>query len=423
MSKLKELREKQANILTLARQKLDEIKDDTPEVRAKEIEAEHDRAMVDFDAIAAKIEREQKIDEAEQRAEADLKSRRPPREKGEQRGQEEGDKKPEYKEVYVKAMRFGAAELDAEERHVLMTGRLDLSPEARAQSVGTTTAGGFTVPQGFSGEIDKAMAMWGPMLDTDIARQYPTATGNAIPWPTIDDTVKNVGLHTENAAVTDDGSEDMVFGQKTLAAYIYDTEVVRMSIELLQDSAFDMASLLTDLFGERLGRKGNSILTIGTGSAQPQGVVVGSSLGKTAAGAAAITSDELIDLQHSVDPAYRMSPKCRWMFNDSTFAVIRKLKDGQNNYLWQMGSVIGGAPPTLLDKPFSVNQAMANVATAQKSVLFGDFSRFIVRRVGQFQTVRLNERYMDALQVGFIGFMRLDGRLLNSAAVKHLLQA
>lgn len=418
---VKNLREKMAKLATDARAEFDKITDKTPDAEAKEIEARFDKIMAEHDDLAAKAERMERLAKAEERANAGD----PRRPNGEDAAAaaEEHRQKPEYKEVFAKAIRFGAACLESEEREVLMEGRADVPKEVRAQSTGTDSAGGYTVPEGFSGELDKALALWGPMWDATIVRELNTSTGNHLPWPTIDDTAKTGRIKAENAAADDDGSDDAAFGEKTLDAYVYDTGIVRIPMELLQDSAFNMESLLNDLFGERLGRTANSVLTTGTGSSQPNGIVTASSLGKTAAGAAAITSDELIDLFHSVDPAYRASPKCRWMFNDSTLAAIRKLKDGQGNYLWQMGDVRTGEPDTFLGKPYSVNQAMADIGASAKPVIFGDFSRYIVRKVVGFQVMTLRERYAENFQVGMIGFKRFDGELLNTAAVKHMANA
>ncbi|BCH32631.1 phage capsid protein [Mesorhizobium sp. L-8-10] len=419
---LKELREQQARIATNARAKFDEITADTPAERAAEIEREFDAMMADYDKLGERIERLKKLEDAEERANA-ADPRRPRGDDGEQRGQDDGDKPLEYKEVFGKAIRFGAASLTAEERSVLMQGRADVPAEVRAQSSVTDAAGGYTVPEGFSGGIDKAMKAWGPMWDANIVRELPTSTGNDLPWPTVDDTAQTGELKAENAPVTDDGSGDVVFGQKMLNAYVYSTKMVRIPMELLQDSAFDMEALLNDLFGERLGRLSNSVLTTGTGVSQPHGVVTASSLGKTAVSATALASDELIDLLHSVDPAYRASPKCRWQFNDTTLASIRKLKDGQGNYLWQMGDVRTGEPDRLLAHPYSVNQAMANIATGTKPIIFGDHSRYVVRKVRGFTVLTLRERYAENFQIGMVGFKRFDGELLNTAAVKHLIMA
>ena len=108
------------------------------------------------------------------------------------------------------------------------------------------------------------------------------------------------------------------------------------------------------------------------------------------------------------------------MFNDSTLAFIRKLKDGQGNYLWQLGDVRNGEPATLLGHPYSINQAVADIGASAKSVLFGDMSKYIVRKVMGFQVITLRERYAENFQIGMVGFKRFDGELLNTAAVKHM---
>jgi len=423
-TQLIELREKQARIATNARAKLEEITDDTDEARSAEIEREFDAMMADFDKMEAQCERLRKLIEADEIANAP-DPRRPVGEDRSARGVEDAPVLT-YEDVFKRMLCYGVQDFTPEQRAVLQSGRdsnAELPAEHRAQSVGTTTAGGFLVPEGFSGEIDKQMAIWGPMWDASIVRELTTATGNVLPWPTVNDTANTGRIKAENASVDDDGTDDVVFAEKTLNAYIYDTGMIRVPLELLTDSFFDMESLISDLFGERLGRLANSQLTVGDGTGDPNGIVTASSLGKTAASATVFTADELIDLLHSVDPAYRASPKCRWQFNDTTLGVIRKLKDGQGNYLWQMGDVRSGEPNMLLAHPYSINQAMVNQATTTKPIIFGDHSRYIVRKVNGFTTITLRERYAEAFQIGMVGFKRFDGELLNTAAVKHLVMA
>lgn len=420
---IKELRERKAKLATEARAELDKITATTDAGAAKEIEARFDAIMADHDKIEGQIQRELRLDAAQRAGEAG-DPRRPNQNDGEARGAGEGDSAtPEYREVFAKQLRFGVQSLEPEERAVLITGRVDLTQEQRAQTSTTGSSGGYTVPVELQPEIDRAMVAWGPMWDANIVRELNTTSGNRIPWPTVDDTAKTGRIKAQNAAVDDDGTDDIAFGEKLLDAYVYDTGIVRIPMELLQDSVFDIQALVNELFGERLGRTANTALTTANGTNAPQGIVSASSLGKTAAGASAITADELIDLFHSVDSAYRASPKCRWMFNDLTLAAIRKLKDGQGNYLWQMGDVRSGEPDQFLGKPYSVNQAMANIGTAAKPVIFGDFSRYVVRKVGGFQVMTLRERYAEFFQVGMVGFKRFDGELLNSAAIKHLVNA
>ncbi len=154
------------------------------------------------------------------------------------------------------------------------------------------------------------MLAWGPMYDFDVARIITSSAGNPMKVPTVNDTAESAGAHTEGSALTDDGSEDVTFGQKSLDAYVFDTEFIRWSFELDADSIFSMEALLADLLGQRLGRVANAQLTNGTGTSAPNGVVTASSLGVTAASATALTTDELIDLEHSVNRAIA-SPRRR----------------------------------------------------------------------------------------------------------------
>jgi HK97 family phage major capsid protein len=422
---LKELREKQATVVAQARERLDLIKTNTDESRSAELAASHDTAMAEFDRLEGLIKKEERQAEIEARFEERSRERRPTGADGEARGdgeqRSEGDdakRRDEYRSAFKAMLLAGgaAAELSSEHRAALRAG----AAEFRAQST-TNAAGGYTVPVTLANFIVKSMAAWGPMYDEDICTVISTASGEQINLPTIDDTAKVVVQHAEGVALTDDGSKDVVVGQKVLNAFLYDTQFIRWSLELMNDSAWNWEQLLADLLGERLGRRANTELTTGDGNGDPNGIVVASTLGKTAAGAAAITADELIDLQHSVDPAYRQSPKCRWQFNDGTLKAIRKLKDGQGNYLWQMGDVRGGAPASLLNHPYSVNQAMPAMTTGLKSVIFGDHSKYFVRKVGAPVIGVMRERFWPDL--GIAGLIRLDGELADTAAVKHLIQA
>jgi HK97 family phage major capsid protein len=413
-----DLHDKRGRLVTEARSALEEIKSNADESRAAELEARHDKIMAEFDKLDATIKREEKVAEAERRAEDVRAKQRPIPQDGEARGQDKADT-PEYRMVFAKVVCGLQDELTSEERSVLRQGATKF--EARAQTAGTTTAGGFTVPTELAGFIDRAMKLWGPMYDEAICTTITTASGNPLKIPTTDDTSVTAVAHTEATALTDDASKDVTFGQKSLDAFAFDTAFVRWSWELNSDSLFAMEQLLGDLLGERLARIANAQLTTGTGSSAPNGIVTASSAGKTAASATAITADEIIDLLHSVDPAYRQSPKARFMFNDSTLATIRKLKDGQGNYLWQMGDVTAGQPGTLLGYRFSINPSMDSIATAKKVVLFGDFGKYYVRKVGGPVVGVMRERFWPDL--GIAGLIRFDGEIGQSAAVKHLITA
>jgi HK97 family phage major capsid protein len=418
---LKELREKQARLVTQARALLADIKPDTTAERAAELEAQHDAAMAEYDQLEERAVKLEKLIKAERAMETG-DDRRP---RGEDRSsdqdpdrdRQQSRSEDEVRSAFTQLIRLGVAELAPEQRALLSQIRANLTPEMRAQSIGTTTAGGFLVPQGFLPELTKTMALWGPMLDESVIRMLTTDSGNPLPWPTVNDTANTGEDHAENVAAAD---QDVVFGQKQLGAYVFDSGIVKVSLELLADSGFDVPALLNELFGERLARRANTKLTTGAGGgAAPSGIVTGSTLGKTAASATVIAADEIIDLFHSVDPAYREAPKAAFMMNDTTLAATRKLKDGQGNYLWSMGDVRAGTPQTLLGKPVRVNQAMASIATGNKAMLFGDLGKYIVRKVKDNTLLQLRERFAEALQVGFIAYNRLDGLLSDPAAVKH----
>lgn len=413
-----ELQEKRGRLVTQAREALEEIKKNTDEARAKELDDRHDKIMGELDALDATIAREDRVAKAEAREAEERAKQRPNPGDSEHRGDEDTDEKLEYREVFRKIMcGVSPGELSAEERAVLKSG-VDKGAEQRIQST-SNSAGGYTVPTTLANFIIRSMAAWGPMYDPGICTEINTTSGEQINIPTVDDTATTVAKHTEGTALTDDGSKDVTVGQKVLNAYLYDTTFVKWSIELSQDSIFNWEALLGDLLGERLGRRANTELTTGDGSGDPNGIVTASSLGVTAASATAFTFDELFDLEHSVDPAYRQSPKARFMFADGTLKILRKLKDGEGRYIWSAGDVTKGIASTLNGRNYSINQAMAAVATGNKSILFGDFGKYYVRKVGAPIIGVMRERFWPDL--GIAGLIRLDGELGDTAAVKHLL--
>jgi len=418
---LKELIEKREKLVADARSALEEIKKNTDEARAAELEKRHDDIMAEFDKVDAQIAREKRMADAERRLEeraAEERARNRPISGGEGRGQDDGEQVT-YRSAFHRyvAVAGDLSALSDEERAALRAG---VAPsEARAQTVGTATAGGYTVPTELSNQIIVSMKAWGPMYDEDICTVMNTSSGNPIDMPTIDDTSVPVAQHTEAGAVTDDGGSDATFGKKTLNAYAYDTEWVKFSWELAQDSIFNFETLLGDLLGQRLGRRANTELTTGDGTGDPNGIVTASTLGKTTASATAVTYDEIIDLVHSVDPAYRQSPKVRFMFNDLTLGALRKLKDGDGRYIWTQGDVQKGVPGSILGYRYSINQAMDGLTAAKKAMLFGDFGKYFVRKVGGIVMFVARERF--APDIGLLGLIRLDGELGDTAAVKHLI--
>jgi len=290
--------------------------------------------------------------------------------------------------------------------------------EGRALSAITGSAGAFTIPSGFVNSLEIALLQFGGILQVaDIIR---TEQGNDLAWPTADDT-SNKGVRLgENTAVSE---QDIVIGQTIWNAYKYTSKMIKVPTELLEDSAFNMAQVIGEMLGERLGRIINEENTTGTGASQPKGLVTASTLGVTAAGAAAIVWTELDDLIHSVDPAYR--PQCSFMFHDNVMLYLRKLLDTTNRPFWT--DMPNGTPPTTIKGfPYTINQDMASaVATTNKTILFGDMRKYKVRQVRTIRLKRLDERYGESDQVAFVAFLRQDGNLLDAGTnpVKYLQQA
>ena len=287
-----------------------------------------------------------------------------------------------------------------------------------AQST-TDSAGGYTIPEGFVANLEKALLTYGSVRS--VADVLRTASGNDLPWPTADDT-SNVGaLLGENST---DSEQDVTFGVFTLGAYKYTSKIIKTSVEILQDTGINLAAELGTMLGERIARIQNQHFTTGTGSSQPSGITVGSATGVTAAGAAAITTDEILDLVSSVDPAYRMGAS--FMMHDSTKTALLKLKNSNNDYIWRAGFE-GSAPDTLLGYRVVINNDMPEIATGNVTICFGNMGAYKVREVLNTSLVRLNERYADAHQVGWVAINRADGDLLTASStntpVKHLVQA
>tara|TARA_A100001201_G_C4095729_1_gene203685 strand:+ start:3585 stop:4904 length:1320 start_codon:yes stop_codon:yes gene_type:complete len=436
MNRLIEIREKQSQIMAEARTILDNVDNDTPEART-EAESKFDAAMVDFDnleAEAGRLEAEQTRNNQLQSARERLESADQSRIPGNRSSAESRDVDPDPDAAqWTEDLAFrtfalhGASALPPEARALLRTGfnprghvNQNLPAEIRTLVAGTGSAGGFTIPEGFQAELEKAMLAFGPMLNPAVTRELVTPSGNKIPWPTVDDTGNTGEFHAEGSAVTDDGGADPVFGQRELDAFVYDSEIVKASIELLSDTFMNMEGVLGELLGERLGRIGNAVLTTGTGSGQPNGIVTAASVGVTAASATAVTFDEIIDLIHSVDPAYRQAPTLRFMFNDTTLGVLRKIKDGDGNYLWQQADARAGEPASIFGYAYTVNQAMPAMTTGLDSILFGDMNKYVVRKVEGTTVFRFGEKYMNELEIGFMAYNRFDGELINTGAVRKL---
>jgi len=320
----------------------------------------------------------------------------------------------EYRQAFNAMLRRGVGRLSADQQSVLERGFGEI--DTRALSSVTDAAGGYTVPDEFSNRLVETMKAYGGLLG--IVDVLTTASGTDLLWPTNDDTANEGAILDENTQISE---QDVAFGQGKLKAYTYTSKLIRVPLQLLQDSAIDIEAFLARRIGERIGRAVAGHIATGAGTTQPVGVAnasVGFGVGVTGAtgNTTTVTYDSLVDLEHSVDPAYRGS--AQYAMNDLTLAAIRKLKDSQNRPLW-VPSVAGGVPSTINGRPYTIDNKLPAPAANAKSILFGDFKTgYIARRVSGAQVLRLGERYADYLQVGFFGFARWDGVIQDAAAVK-----
>lgn len=315
-------------------------------------------------------------------------------------GQSRRVEDPEMAVAFDAFLRFGVEGLTTEHRQLIH------QAHQRAQAIGTDSAGGYLVPEGFSNELEVALKQFSGLRN--VARVLPTATGNPLPWPTVNDTSNTGALLNEN---TQDAELDATFGVVNFGAFKYTSRIVRVPVELLQDSFFDLQDLLARLFGERLGRITSTHYITGTGSGQPRGLTVAATSGKTAAAQTAVTFQELQDLKHSVDPAYRFG--ARWLFNDTTLKAVKQLKDDENRPLWQP-NIADEVPATLDGDRYQIDQAMPAMTAGLRPIAYGDMSKYVIRDVMGFTMSVMRERYADFHQVGFVAIMRTDGNLVDA---------
>ena len=309
-----------------------------------------------------------------------------------------------------------------------------------AGPLGTTAGtaagdGGYLVPQGFWHNLQIALKAYGGILS--LCKVVPTDTGNPMPWPTVDPTSIVGSYITENTQL---GSQDFSFGQGMLNAWTITSNVILASLQIINDSAFDVDSFVSDRIGESIGRKVAAELITGSGTSALLGVqtalaaVTGSGVGLggiyaaptesirfLADGGSASTKlaqavpsfADILAMVEYVDPAYRAMGNCKFVFSSATLSNLRKQTDAYGHPLWNPNVQVGGQDD-LYGYSYQIDQNAGGVSTSASTVggvLFGDFSRaMVVRQVNQAGTMRLTERYADYLQVGYLGYVRMDAR-------------
>jgi len=295
-----------------------------------------------------------------------------------------------------------------------------------AQQTITTTGGGYVIPEDFADEVVKSMLYYGPFGITPgagPARIINTSGGNPFPIPTINDTAQS----GQDLAINTDAttsSTALTFGTKQLDAYVITSDLIQVPKQLLQDEGVGFEGLLAELLGERMGRRYNNKVTRGLGVSDVQGFEDAATQGVVTAADDAITANEIIQLQHSVDKAYRMGPSVGFMMHDSIASQIRQLTVTANadQYLWQP-SFVAGQPDTLLGNKVYINNDLDSaLSTNARTIFFGDWSKFWIRVVRGMELQRFDERFAEKYQVGWMGTMRFDAELVDAAAIKFVRQ-
>lgn len=395
MSKILELREKRAKAWDAAKAFLDSKRGADGLLSAEDVAAyeKMEADVVNLGKEIDRLERQQALD-----AELNKPVNTPITGKPGQPNPEDktGRASDEYKRAFWNAMRSKAAGYEV----------------LNALQVGTDSEGGYLVPDEFERTLVEALQE--ENIFRTMAKIIQTASGDRkIPVVASKGTASWVD---EEGAIPE---SDDAFGQVSIGAYKLAT-MIKVSEELLNDSVFNLESYIAREFARRIGAKEEESFFIGDGTGKPTGIfnsTGGAELGVTAASATAITVDEIMDLFYSLKSPYRKNAV--FVMNDSTVKAIRKLKDGNGQYLWQP-SITAGQPDTILNRPVKTSAYVPTIAAGAKTIAFGDFSYYWVadRQGRSFQ--RLNELYAATGQVGFKATQRVDGKLILSEAIKVL---
>ncbi len=394
MNKINELRAERAKTWEAAKNFLDTHRNEKGILSAEDT-ATYEKMEAEIVDLGHEIERQERADAMERELSAPANT--PITEKPESAimDRKTGRASDEYKKNFWNAMRTKTPD------RVLLNSLV----------IGTDSEGGYLVPDEFERTLVDGLQE--NNIFRGLAHVIQTTSG--------DRKIPVVASHGSASWVDEEGAyqeSDDAFSQVTIGAYKLGT-MIKVSEELLNDSVFDIQSYLASEFARRIGNAEEEAFINGNGTSKPTGVLNTAEVGVTAAGATAITADEIIDLFHSLSVPYR--GKAVWLLNDTTVQYLRKLKDGNGQYLWQPG-LVAGAPDTILGRPVKVSRYMPAIGAGNKTIAFGDFNYYwIADRQGR-SFRRLDELFAVNGQVGFRGSERVDGKLILPEAVKVLKQ-
>ena len=389
-----ELRTKRARIWEEAKAFLDSHRDENGILNGEDNEV-YDRMEQDIVNLGKEIDRQERADALDRELIAPTAAPLTSKPDNTRAEMKTGRASDEYRKNFWDAMRS----------------KFPNSAVVNALQVGTETEGGYLVPDEFERTLVEALE------EENFFRRIATV----IHSNSGDRKIPVVASKGSAAWIDEEGTygeSDDAFGQISLGAYKLGT-LIKVSEELLNDSAFPLEPYITREFARRIGTKEEEAFFTGDGAGKPTGILAatgGADVGVTTTGAS-ITADDVIDLYYSLRVPYRK--KAKWIMNDATVNALRKLKDTTGQYLWEP-SLVAGTPNKILGCEVITSPFMPGIAAGEKSIAFGDFSYYwIADRTGR-TFKRLNELYAATGQVGFIGNQRVDGKLILPEAIKVL---
>lgn len=260
--------------------------------------------------------------------------------------------------------------------------------------------------------------------------KIPTQSGANMDFPRLTTHTLGTQVIAQGTAI---GGTDPAFAKTTFNAYKYGA-LIQVANEVIEDTGFDILGLVARDSGRAIGRLVDADLVVGTGSGEPNGVMTAiGGAGTVSTGGSLITPtyEKLIDLQYSVNNEYRNSGNAGWLMYDTTAGTLRKLRDGAGGTigapLWQT-SVTGGIsgyrqPDMLLGDPAWTDVNVASMASNAKIIAYGDWSAYYIRHVGDIILERDDSYAFDKDLVTFRAKWRVDGDLLDTAAINIMKQS
>jgi len=361
----------------------------------KEEGEKYDALEREFDNLTADIKRTEK--QIEREKDMNAPANKPIFSQSGDDGQREDDAQSQI-ETYTRA--FWKAQ----------KGEVLTPEESRSLNIGTDAQGGYLAPESFATKIIEKLA------EKSYMRGVATVSAS-----TSTENIPVEGDDGANGWIDEAGTypeSDPTIGRVIMNAW-KTGRIIKITDEAMQDTVPNIENYAAMKFAKSTTKAEEAAFVSGDGNKKPTGFLVTANVGKTAASATAFTADELIDLEYSLDEDYAQN--ATWMMNRNTVAMVRKLKDGDGNYLWRQG--LAGEPDTLDGYQIVVNKHMPDVATGAKPIAFGDFSYYHIKDRTVMNIKRLEEKYADTGHVGLRVDKRVDGKLVLSEAVKTLQMA